>query len=682
MNVFFRAMKISFMAACLFITSFMNISVQKNSQVQSTDLPLNTTSISINFNEAIADGIDCGNLGKDACKAVKKQYRECKDNAGSDQEKKSQCKTDAYLDVANAEDAQETIDESMADFENMTSVSGTSIKQVFILLLVEFISAVLSAWTIAADPRPSAIIHALMGVLMFGWLLLEMHNSNKAINQELQKFCNQQGLKNNEQCKSGGIEGANKLLQQSQYAGKLTIQKTDNEDAGLAQTAVIDLQYAIIEQEKEYMNGVKTITLTSAGMMAAAAVAALLEALIFSFKPNISHKLYYSHVRSSSLLHVFNSLFPNAQAQEEDTEYTSKNQGGNGLSILTTSVGAIARGILGAAAGPEAIAKIVTWAIADKGGKIIPWVKILLFAISSANFFYINHRIKQNIQGYQDRLTALNELKAKVNVAFGGSEATFESGQAGTEYQDARGLENVEGDSKDYTSEGCVDGKLESFEVTVDADCQTPKQATLSIPSVQVGDMKGIETNGLSTDPMEYAKAIVEKSNGKGTASLKKTGAMNAAIGKKVLRNLLNKIKNDSASFGATKGEVTREIEKAKTQRRAMIDKIANALPKSSFAAVTKAIKEEDTDKEVTKKSSGNVKVNFDLPEFNDPKMDMDEDIVGQTEEDSINSADALSKVQFDQNDIVKKPEVSIWKILNLRYKKSGWKRVFKRKKK
>ena len=42
----------------------------------------------------------------------------------------------------------------MADFENMTSVSGTSIKQVFILLLVEFISAVLvsCSWTIAADP--------------------------------------------------------------------------------------------------------------------------------------------------------------------------------------------------------------------------------------------------------------------------------------------------------------------------------------------------------------------------------------------------------------------------------------------------------------------------------------------------------------------------------------------------
>ena len=62
-----------------------------------------------------------------------------------------------------------------------------------------------------------------------------------------------------------------------------------------------------------------------------------------------------------------------------------------------------------------------------------------------------------------------------------------------------------------------------------------------------------------------------------------------------------------------------------------MIEKIANALPKSSFAAVTKAIKKEDTDKEVTKKSSGNVKVNFDLPEFNDPKLDMDEDIVGET---------------------------------------------------
>ena len=55
---------------------------------------------------------------------------------------------------------------------------------------------------------------------------------------------------------------------------------------------------------------------------------------------------------------------------------------------------------------------------------------------------------------------------------------------------------------------------------------------------------------------------------------------------------------------------------------------------------------------------------------------------LARREEDSISSADALSKVQFDQNDIVKKPEVSIWKILNLRYKKSGWKRVFKRKKK
>ena len=54
------------------------------------------------------------------------------------------------------------------------------------------------------------------------------------------------------------------------------------------------------------------------------------------------------------------------------------------------------------------------------------------------------------------------------------------------------------------------------------------------MPSVQVGDMKGIETNGLSTDPMEYANAITESANGKGMASMKKTGAMNAAIGKKV----------------------------------------------------------------------------------------------------------------------------------------------------
>ena len=45
-------------------------------------------SISISFNEATADSIDCGELGKDACDAIKKQYSECKDNAGGDQEKK------------------------------------------------------------------------------------------------------------------------------------------------------------------------------------------------------------------------------------------------------------------------------------------------------------------------------------------------------------------------------------------------------------------------------------------------------------------------------------------------------------------------------------------------------------------------------------------------------------------
>ena len=94
------------------------------------------------------------------------------------------------------------------------------------------------------------------------------------------------------------------------------------------------------------------------------------------------------------------------------------------------------------------------------------------------------------------------------------------------------------------------------------------------MPSVQVGDMKGIETNGLSTDPMEYANAITESANGKGMASMKKTGAMNAAIGKKVIRNMLKKIKNDPASFGATKGDIEREINNVKAQRQAMIEKL------------------------------------------------------------------------------------------------------------
>ena len=49
---------------------------------------------------------------------------------------------------------------------------------------------------------------------------------------------------------------------------------------------------------------------------------------------------------------------------------------------------------------------------------------------------------------------------------------------------------------------------------------------------------------------------------------------------------------------------------------------------------------------------------------------------------DGINSADALSKVNFKQNDIVKKPGVSIWKIINVRYKKSAWRSLLKKRNK
>ena len=135
----------------------------------------------------------------------------------------------------------------------MTSVSGSSITQVFISLLVEFISAVISIILMAtgAGVMPSKIIHALMGISMFTWIIVQMVMSNKAINKKLETYCKSQGITNNEGCKNGGIKGANQVLEESQYAGKLKVQRTDNADAGLAQTDVIDLQYEVIEEEKK-----------------------------------------------------------------------------------------------------------------------------------------------------------------------------------------------------------------------------------------------------------------------------------------------------------------------------------------------------------------------------------------------------------------------------------------------
>ena len=79
------------------------------------------------------------------------------------------------------------------------------------------------------------------------------------------------------------------------------------------------------------MDGVGNVARTGGGMMAAAAVVALIESIVGGYLTNGFDKLYYSYIKKSSIFSIFQHVIPSAQAEEnEESEYSSKNVEGEG----------------------------------------------------------------------------------------------------------------------------------------------------------------------------------------------------------------------------------------------------------------------------------------------------------------------------------------------------------------
>ena len=128
---------------------------------------------------------------------------------------------------------------------------------------------------------------------------------------------------------------------------------------------------------------------------------------------------------------------------------------------------------------------------------------------------------------------------------------------------------------------------------------------------------------------------------------------------------------------------VDQAIKKVQGERRGLLKEMVAAIPPKDLEVMTQAVpdvvKEESQENQKSKSaksddddSSQAKKKGLNMLSFGDDNS---------KKKEKIDSAEAFKNVKLNQNDIVKKPGVSIWKVLNVRYQKSAWRSLLKKKK-
>ena len=651
----------------IFISSFFEISIQKSSFI--TQIP----QISIVLNSAHA-GYDSGqcDLKKKICENIDQQYSQCTKDAGNDPEKIQKC-DDIATDLARGSDSMtESIEEDMQDFENITSVAGQSMTQIFVTLLIEVVSAIIAG----TDYRPSLLLHLIGGSLAFIAFCVNFFIMRSRIKNQIGEYCRKSNI-SNEACDAHGnlVKDSNELLADNIYAGDLTVIKTSNDESTKFQEDAIQLQIDLINENKKYLENGAMISTIAGGITATAAIIAVIEAYYGSeYLPNKNHQKWYTQ--------IFNLLILPSFSQDEPT---SENQGGGG-SWITTGLPIAANALLGIPKGaaPEIIRNLTEKTIGTVTTKKISYVKIAALVLSAANFFYIGYRLKQSTNGYQDRLNALELLKTKIRYELG-STSTTAQGAAATPGQTEGGLNFGSGDVNDFGAGNCIDGSINSGDISEDLGCKTSNTATFKLPKYNsVGNLGGFNTEGLSTDPIDYAKATTDFANGKGLAAFNGTGATNSALGKKVLGKVLKKLRTDKNFIKDSPINFDQALAEAKKSRQELANQLTNALPKSKFDVLTNEIAKEDESK-----STNVSKVKDKTNELEIPQMPVIQDpgLNDSEPEDGIHAGklaeineEEFSNLEIKDDDINKNNSVNIFKVIETRYKKSAYPQFFNKK--
>jgi len=678
----------SIIICSLFICSFGEISNLSN---LSTNI-FSTIPISINSAQAGFNYQNCLNKldDKKACDEMKSSYRKCLRKAEDDDDLDEDDCEDESNNAVNAMGQQELRDQA-ATLQNLSSVSSDTTTfwiQVGITILVEMVSGVMRLW--GAWNSTSAWLHFGASVLLLIYFVI-VHFA-----MDRWKDMTTENLQAASTSYSGTLSQTNIIT---------------------SSTALKDQKNAIIK-EKKLMEGFESLynshswaTGITSALFFLAAIAAVLEIFtcILTFGatgctyngPEKKNK-YFSKIEN-----LLNALTPPLLAQTSETaeNFTveqndisgspgspNSNQGGKTVATwVTTGLTAIAPIFLGNAAMVDLSTRIAT----NTAGKVVPVLRVASFIVSAVTMLLIALKFDDLEEEFAKRSDLLNDLKDSLvitNIESNENGAPGSSGgsQAGaTVNSDTRGINGSNADSTgDFISGNCVFGNGNNGNVSADLGCGSKKKLELTIPKIEKVEMgtSGFDTAGISTDPNEHFEAIQKLASGDGLKSFDKVAPRNNAVLQRSINRFLKKLKTDPKFKQLSKDMTIDEaLQKAKSQRQERVKNLTASLS-SGLAASTSDLskqkeKEKDSDDFVKQLEEKKAKTkSTKKPDKKNKKLNL------ISFGDSSDSPEPTKKIKdekdivvTDAKDIVNEPEITIWEVINVRYKKSAWRKLLKK---
>jgi len=303
--------------------------------------------------------------------------------------------------------------------------------------------------------------------------------------------------------------------------------------------------------------------------------------------------------------------------------------------------------------------------------------------------FWTAHLFNKVSKTYSERATALEELKAGLQKTATESNVNSPGSSASASVTDMRSVTTSAQKGEDFTIGNCVDGNLNAEVPTGDPGCKTPKKAKFSLPRAKVGNISGFGSNGLSGNTSDVAKGLNDlANNGKGlNASFKDTGTTNKAVRDKAFDGLLKKSKELATNLTGDPKAFEKIVADQHKKNAALRSALEKSFPKSLFDKLNKSITGEPPAPEQKKPQQNQFArpknqddFDFSMPTATDQGFEEfgDEDGVHSGELAAVN--DDFSDLESNAGDIIDNEGVSIFKVLEIRYKKSAYPRFFKRK--
>lgn len=683
----------------LFICSFGDISDLSRVSNKFHFIPL-----SIGINQASA-GFNYGNctseLDAETCNGIRKSYNDCVDDDDNDED---DC-ADVANDAVKAKNREE-LGSLASDLEALSSLNSNEVQlwvQLSITLIAEMISGIyriLYAWS-----SVSAWMHVGVSAVMLVYFIIYLVSYKSWGDSAFKKM--------------EDITGS--------YGDTLQQINVITTDQDLVE------QKNIIQQQINTLEGMRSIyethawvTAVASAVFTAASIIAVAEVFtcIFSLgssgcaksEPKKLHDTFFY-----SLLKKFEPMLKSVHAQETDStpddfdtqgeddsllNISSQRSEVGGLTIsgwATTGISTIIQVFFGSgyvlelaqAGGYQAFSQALQKLFGVKlpeytASKTIPILRIVAFILSSVTMITISLKFNDISLEYEKRKNLLQKLKDSITTTDIGTQqnsATTDNQVRAQGVTDARGLQIGSGnEGSDFIFGDCASGDIMSGDVQGDAGCNSGKGINLKTPTFSAIPTQGFDTGGISTDPTDIFTAVQEMANGGGTAALKKTGTKNNAVTKRVLGSLLKRLKTDpDLKQLQEKMSVDDAIKQVRMGRKKVVNDIIASIPPKDLEVLTKGIpnflgKEETNET----KDSKLVKKDKEKEDTNEKKKGLNIMTYGDSEtpkkRKNIDSAEAFKNVKFNQNDIVTKPGVSIWKVLNVRYQKSAWRTLLKKK--